>query len=131
MSEKIFHKKRVTRCGDLDENLLDRYTHLAIENNAIDDYAEGITDKEYLEMEQLEKQILYNQEKAEKWDKFNDECQGNLALSFKRTNELEQEIKQLKEELKVATTLLDNTSQTAGDLKQKLKNLKEFLEKEN
>ncbi|MCH7561193.1 MAG: hypothetical protein IIC67_07495 [Thaumarchaeota archaeon] len=61
-AEKIFHKKRVTRCGDSEGNFLDRYTQLAIENNAIDDYAEGITDKEYLEMEQLEKQILENQE---------------------------------------------------------------------
>ena len=57
MSSEPFHKKRVTRCGNSEGNLLDRFTQLAIENNAIDDYAEGITDKEYLEMEQLEKQI--------------------------------------------------------------------------
>ena len=66
-AEKFFHKKRVTRCGDSEGNFLDRYTQLAIENNAIDDYAEGITDKEYLEMEQLEKQILENEKKLEQF----------------------------------------------------------------
>jgi len=57
MSEKIFHKKRVTRCGDSEGTLLDRFTQLVIENNAIDYSAMCITDEAYLEMEQFEKQI--------------------------------------------------------------------------
>ena len=57
MNEKIFHKKRVTRCGDSKGDILDTFIELVIENNAIDDYAKGITDKEYIKMEQLEKQI--------------------------------------------------------------------------
>lgn len=83
-----------------------------------------------------------NQEKAGKYEslmKANSEViKNNISLT-----EAYQEIKQLKEELKAATTLLDNTSQTAGNLKKdydtqwkqgqdfrvEIRNLKEKIEK--
>ena len=61
------------------KQMLNRFIDLTIQHNAIDDYAEGITDKEYLEMEKLEKQIILDLEIA-KQIKFDEDQMGRSLV---------------------------------------------------
>lgn len=96
-----------------------------------------LTEKDFVEFEldnkiywkldctnEMVQQILQNQDKAEICS--NEECDGVLKWST-RFRESQQDNNQLKEELKSAVTLLDNTSSTAGKLKHKLERIKNLF----
>jgi len=77
------------------------------------------------EAKEVWKKILENQTKASEWDKFNNEVQGNLALSFKRTNKLEKEnnmflckIGELAEETKQRGLIIGKKDEEIKQLKE-------------